>query len=219
MAGDVELAETIMRPERMFALWAIHTGFCRTVKGFQDHLGPELTTWALGQTAAMYGLIQRDGALLRLTPLGETLASDLAGQVVPGQHDEQSDLRTKTMSTNTRVKTPDVSAFVPVKSSEAGLRGRSGPKAGTAAARRGGEAVRAKYGREYFSSIGKKGGDTVRREHGSDFYAEIGKKGGETTKARQGHEFYARIGKKGGERRIGKKGGERGRGTPKHSER
>jgi general stress protein YciG len=77
--------------------------------------------------------------------------------------------------------------------------GKRGPKPGTAEARRGGEAVRAKYGREFFSSIGKKGGDTVRREHGSDFYAKIGKKGGETTKARQGHEFYARIGKKGGE--------------------
>ena len=54
--------------------------------------------------------------------------------------------------------------------------GKRGPKPGTAEARRGGEAVRAKYGREFFSSIGKKGGDTVRREHGSDFYAKIGKK-------------------------------------------
>src|SRR5579884_2714894 len=76
--------------------------------------------------------------------------------------------------------------------------GKRGPTAGTAEARRGGEAVRAKYGKEFFSKIGKKGGDTVRREHGSEFYAEIGRKGGETTKARQGADFYARIGKKGG---------------------
>src|SRR5262245_33163535 len=73
--------------------------------------------------------------------------------------------------------------------------GKRGPKAGTQEARRGGEAVRAKYGRDFFSQIGKKGGDTVRREHGPDFYAQIGKKGGEMTKQRQGHEFYARIGK------------------------
>jgi general stress protein YciG len=86
-----------------------------------------------------------------------------------------------------------------VSSSTGKTPGKRGPKAGTQEARRGGEAVRAKYGREFFSQIGKKGGDTVRREHGPDFYAQIGKKGGETTKNRQGHEFYARIGKKGGE--------------------
>ena len=78
-------------------------------------------------------------------------------------------------------------------------RGKRGPLAGTEEARRGGEAVRAKYGRDFFSRIGKKGGDTVRREHGSDFYAQIGRKGGESTKSRQGPDFYARIGKKGGE--------------------
>lgn len=76
--------------------------------------------------------------------------------------------------------------------------GKRGPTAGTAEARRGGEAVRAKYGRDFFAKIGKKGGDTVRREHGPEFYASIGRKGGETTKARQGTDFYARIGKKGG---------------------
>ncbi len=62
--------------------------------------------------------------------------------------------------------------------------GKRGPVAGTAEARRGGEAVRAKYGRDFFAKIGKKGGDTVRREHGSEFYAQIGRKGGQSTKAR-----------------------------------
>ncbi|HEY7849899.1 MAG TPA: hypothetical protein VIC27_07515, partial [Ktedonobacterales bacterium] len=76
---------------------------------------------------------------------------------------------------------------------------KRGPVAGTAEARRGGQAVREKYGAEFFSRIGKKGGDTVRREHGSEFYTEIGRKGGETTKRRRGSEFYAQIGKKGGE--------------------
>jgi uncharacterized protein len=76
--------------------------------------------------------------------------------------------------------------------------GKRGPVAGTDEAKRGGEAVRAKYGREFYSRIGKKGGDTVRREHGSEFYSQIGRKGGEMTKARQGTAFYARIGKKGG---------------------
>ena len=77
---------------------------------------------------------------------------------------------------------------------------KRGPVAGTEEARRGGEAVRKKYGREFYSRIDKKGGDTVRREHGSEFYAEIGRKGGEQTKNRQGSEFYARIGRIGGQR-------------------
>jgi general stress protein YciG len=77
---------------------------------------------------------------------------------------------------------------------------KRGPVAGTEEARRGGEAVRKKYGRDFYSRIGKKGGDTVRREHGSEFYAEIGRKGGEQTKNRQGSEFYARIGRIGGQR-------------------
>jgi general stress protein YciG len=71
--------------------------------------------------------------------------------------------------------------------------GKRGPVAGTAEARRGGEAVRAKYGRDFFAKIGKKGGDTVRREHGSEFMLQIGRKG-QSTKARQGPDFYARFG-------------------------
>ncbi|MEO7002546.1 MAG: hypothetical protein ABI068_12080 [Ktedonobacterales bacterium] len=82
-------------------------------------------------------------------------------------------------------------------------RRKRGPVAGTAEARRGGQAVAAKYGREFYSQIGKKGGDTVRREQGSEFYAQIGKKGGESTKRNQGPDFYARIGKKGGESNKG----------------
>ncbi len=81
-----------------------------------------------------------------------------------------------------------------------GLQGRKrGPKPGTEAARRGGRAVSARYGHDFYARIGKKGGETVRREHGPDFYVQIGKKGGDSTKRNQGSEFYARIGKKGGQ--------------------
>lgn len=75
---------------------------------------------------------------------------------------------------------------------------KRGPVAGTDEARRGGEAVREKYGHDFFSKIGRIGGRTVAKQHGSDFYAQIGKKGGESTKRNQGAEFYARIGRKGG---------------------
>lgn len=76
---------------------------------------------------------------------------------------------------------------------------KRGPKPGTEAARRGGRAVSARYGHDFYTQIGKKGGETVRRQHGSEFYMQIGKKGGDSTKRNQGAEFYARIGKKGGQ--------------------
>ena len=60
---------------------------------------------------------------------------------------------------------------------------KRGPEPGSQKAKRGGHAVREKYGSEFYSKIGKLGG----------------KKGGESTKRRQGSEFYSRIGKKGGE--------------------
>lgn len=76
---------------------------------------------------------------------------------------------------------------------------KRGPVAGTDEARRGGEAVREKYGHDFFSKIGRIGGRTVAKQHGPEFYAEIGKKGGESTKRNQGPDFYARIGRKGGQ--------------------
>lgn len=74
---------------------------------------------------------------------------------------------------------------------------KRGPKPGTEAAKRGGSAVVAKYGREFFSTIGKKGGAEVAKR-GSEWYAEIGRKGGQTTKRTQGPGFYERIGHIGG---------------------
>ncbi|HUZ78288.1 MAG TPA: hypothetical protein VMV93_11980 [Chloroflexota bacterium] len=69
----------------------------------------------------------------------------------------------------------------------------------------GGDAVKAKYGPEFFREIGRKGGQTI-RERGVEYLREIGRTGGETTKARHGIGHYAQIG------RIG---GQRGKGQPK----
>jgi uncharacterized protein len=75
---------------------------------------------------------------------------------------------------------------------------RKGPRPGTPEARRGGEAVKEKYGVDWYSQIGKMGGEFVKQERGTEFYAQIGKKGGEMTKRAHGSRFYAEIGRKGG---------------------
>ena len=69
------------------------------------------------------------------------------------------------------------------------------------AGKKGGEAVKEKYGPEFYSRIGKKGGEAVAEERGREFYAEIGRKGGESVKSRRGPEFYSEIGRKGGQQR------------------
>ena len=50
--------------------------------------------------------------------------------------------------------------------------------------RRGGQAVREKYGSDYYARIGKKGGNATKEQRGSAYYTEIGKKGGEVMKRR-----------------------------------
>jgi general stress protein YciG len=94
------------------------------------------------------------------------------------------------------------------------------------AGRKGGEAVKKKYGPEFYSKIGQIGGEAVAKARGPEFYSQIGKMGGETVKRAHGPEFYSDIGRKGGEAvrskhgaeyysQIGKKGGasnSRGRG-------
>src|SRR5436309_3313469 len=47
---------------------------------------------------------------------------------------------------------------------------------------------------------GRKGGLAVKAERGVEFYEQIGKKGGEAVKAERGTPFYEEIGKKGGHR-------------------
>jgi uncharacterized protein len=58
------------------------------------------------------------------------------------------------------------------------------PELAKEAGRKGGEAVKRKYGPQFYREIGKKGGETVKQERGSEFYAEIGRRGGEMRSTR-----------------------------------
>jgi uncharacterized protein len=78
---------------------------------------------------------------------------------------------------------------------------KRGPRPGSPQAKRGGQAVSVKYGKDYYTEIGKKGGRAVKEKHGADFYSQIGRKGGNTTKARHSSTFYSEIGRKGGSSR------------------
>jgi len=75
---------------------------------------------------------------------------------------------------------------------------RRGPRAGSENAKRGGVAVREKYGVDFFAEIGSKGGKTVRERRGPEFYANIGRMGGQTTRQTLGLSHYERIGRLGG---------------------
>jgi uncharacterized protein len=68
------------------------------------------------------------------------------------------------------------------------------------AGKKGGDRVKAKYGKEFYTEIGHKGGRATREKYGPEFYGEIGKKGGQTTAEKHGPEFFEKIGKKGGQR-------------------
>jgi uncharacterized protein len=82
------------------------------------------------------------------------------------------------------------------------LRKWPGPQPGTEAARRGGLAMRARYGRAYFTAMGTKGGRANRERNGVEYDATIGRRGGQRTKETQGVEHYRRIGRIGGQRRT-----------------
>ena len=86
---------------------------------------------------------------------------------------------------------------------------RRGPVPGSEAAKRGGQAVHERYGREFYSRIGKKGGETVKATRGSDFYAEIGERGGQATKQLYGFEHFSAAGRKGGLASRGRRWGKR----------
>jgi hypothetical protein len=96
--------------------------------------------------------------------------------------------------------------------------GKPTPLSRVEAGRKGGNAVRDKYGVEYYRRIGKSGGDALKAKRGVSYYStlaqkggqafvarygvdsfsQLGKKGGDTTKQRQGADYYQRIGKQGG---------------------
>ncbi len=59
-----------------------------------------------------------------------------------------------------------------------------GPTPGTPQAKRGGEAVKAKYRSAYYAEIGKKGGTVASERHGSEHYSRIGTKGNKAGKQR-----------------------------------
>ena len=65
------------------------------------------------------------------------------------------------------------------------------------AGKKGGEAVKAEYGIEFYHSIGEKGGESVKEKYGIDFYREIGEKGGGIVKEKYGPKFYREIAKHG----------------------
>ncbi|HKZ62006.1 MAG TPA: hypothetical protein VJZ68_06290 [Nitrososphaera sp.] len=70
------------------------------------------------------------------------------------------------------------------------------------AGRLGGEAVKERYGPEFYREIGEKGGGAVKERYGTEFYSEIGRRGGETVKQERGAKYYSTIGRKGGEART-----------------
>ncbi len=88
---------------------------------------------------------------------------------------------------------------------------RPGPQPGSPGARKIAEAHRGSHEHDLEGGFaanptlareaGRKGGEAVKRKYGSQFYKEIGKKGGETVKLERGSEFYAEIGRRGGEMR------------------
>ncbi len=69
-----------------------------------------------------------------------------------------------------------------------------------AAGKKGGDAVRDRYGPGFYEEIGRKGGEATRARHGASFYESIGKKGGRVVKEKYGADFYEKIGHKGGQR-------------------
>jgi len=68
------------------------------------------------------------------------------------------------------------------------------------AGKKGGDAVRERYGSSYYEEIGRKGGKATRDRHGVEFYESIGQKGGRVVKEKYGVDFYEEIGHKGGQK-------------------
>ena len=68
------------------------------------------------------------------------------------------------------------------------------------AGKKGGDAVRDRYGSGFYERIGRKGGQVTRERHGQGFYEAIGQKGGKVVKDKYGADFYEEIGHKGGQK-------------------
>ena len=62
---------------------------------------------------------------------------------------------------------------------------RPTPMSTTEAGRKGGSAVRDKYGEDYYRRIGKKGGSVLKEKRGTEYYRTIAKKGGNANMAKK----------------------------------
>ena len=70
------------------------------------------------------------------------------------------------------------------------------PISTTEADRKGGSAVRNKYGEDYYRRIGKKGGTVLKEKRGTEYYRTIAKKGGNANMAKNGIDHFSEMGKK-----------------------
>lgn len=71
----------------------------------------------------------------------------------------------------------------PARKTRRRSRGTGGGMTVAEAGRKGGQAVRDKYGPGFYEAIGRKGGEAVKASRGVGFYSEIGHKGGQRVKA------------------------------------
>lgn len=76
------------------------------------------------------------------------------------------------------------------------------------AGRKGGEAVRAKYGPDFYRDIGRRGGQSVVKSRGPEYYAAIGQKGGIARRNQLGPDGYSQLGRLGGDAVVQKYGSE-----------
>lgn len=68
------------------------------------------------------------------------------------------------------------------------------------AGKKGGDAIKKKYGSEFFSKIGKKGGKSLRSRvavEDPSFYVRIGKAGGDAVKEKHDPAYFSRLGQMG----------------------
>lgn len=72
-------------------------------------------------------------------------------------------------------------------------RGKRGPRPGSEAAKRGGQALMAKHGREHMRAMGKAGSAKLLRERGREHMAEIGARGGHALVEHYGREHMADV--------------------------
>jgi hypothetical protein len=69
-----------------------------------------------------------------------------------------------------------------------------GPKPGSEEAKRGGRAVREKYGLTHYQRMGQIGSAQLKDRRGPDYFRELGRRGGKATHERYGADHFGRIG-------------------------